>query len=360
MRWSYARLFSVWGPAHDRPACGRTARHGAAHSRAAHSRAARDAARWRRGRRSAPAVAVLLLGRSGGAVMTARGPARRARARWPEKAVRSRRHAPPIWQPAASVGPAAVRRDPVVHRPVRPVREPPVRRAAVRPGRMRCPAVRPGRMRCCGVRPRSVRSGGIRRPAVRPRPMRPAIGVTATRIAAVGVPAVGIAAVGVPAVGVVAVRITAVRAAGRTAARSCPLRPAIAGTAVRRHPRREPARLTRLTRVGPPRLAGPRRTGRRLAGTVQQLPVAVLFEVCRQSRPGRIVLLNRRGITLVRGVGSRTVATAIALASRQTVRVTAEAGVATFHQMPPGPCCPAVTRDACPYPLSVGRRKSPV
>ncbi len=321
--------------------------------------------------------------------MTARGTARRARAGRPEKAVRSRRHAPPVRQPAASVGPA-VRWYPMVHRPVRPVREPlircpairpgHVRRPAIRPRHVRRPAIRPRHVRRGGIRPGSVRSGGIRWAAVRPRSMRPAIGVTATRVAAVGVPAfrmaavgvpafrmaaVGvpafrIAAVGVPAICVVAVRITAVRAAGGTAARSRPLRPAIACTAVRRHSRREPAGLTRLTRVGPSGLAGPRRTGRRLARAVQQLPVAVLFEVGRQARPGGSVLLDRGGVTLVRGVGSRTVATAIALASRQTVRVTAEAGVATFHQIPPGPCCPAITRDACPYPLSVGRWKSPV
>jgi hypothetical protein len=200
-----------------------------------------------------------------------------------------------------------------------------------------------------------MRPGSIHRPAVRPRPVRSSIGITAVRITAVRVPAV--------------------RAAWGTATRPWPLRSAVAGTAVRRHARREPAglsllaglsrltvlsllaglsRLTMLSllaRVGPPGLAGPRRTGRRLARAAQQLPVVVFVEIGRPARPGRIVLLGRGRVTLVGGVGSRTVVTAISLASRQTVRVTAEAGVATFHQIPPGPLLASHDAGRLPLPL---------
>jgi hypothetical protein len=198
-------------------------------------------------------------------------------------------------------------------------------------------------MRRGGARPGPVRPGGTYRAAVRPRPVSPAIGVSAIRVAAVRVSAI---------------RVSAVRAARGAAARSRPLRSAVAGTAIRRPTRREPAgltRLTRLARVGPPWLTRPRRTRRRLTRMARRLPVVVFVEMHRSAWPRPIVILGCDGIILVRRVGSRTVATAIALASRRTVRVTAEASVATFHQMPPGPRCPAVTRDACPYPLSVGR-----
>jgi hypothetical protein len=71
--------------------------------------------------------------------------------------------------------------------------------------------------------------------------------------------------------------------------------------------------------------------GRCLARTAQQLPVVVLVEVYRPAGLGRVVILGRGGKILVGGVRSWTVVPAIPLASRQTVRVTAEAGVATFH-----------------------------
>jgi hypothetical protein len=365
MRRSSVGLLCVRGPARDRAAGNWAAGNGAARDRAT---------RWRRGWRAAPAVAVLVLGRPGGTVMTTRGTARCARTRRPEKAVRSRRHPPPVRQSAASAGPAAIRWCPVVHGPVRPVRKAAVRTAGMRSGHMRRCAIWRGYVRRWGIRPGHVRSGGAAWPAARPRSVPPAIGITAIRVTAVRVPAIGVAAavlipairvraVLIPAIRVRAVLIPAVGTPRGTATRPRPLRSGVTGTAVRGHARHEPARLawlSGLTRIGPPWLTGPRRTGRRLARTTRQLSVVVLVEVGRPDRPGRILILGGDGITLVRGIGTRAVATAIALASRQTVRVTAEADVATFHQMPPGPRCPAMTRDACPYPLSVGRQKSPV
>ncbi len=309
---SSVRLFSVRGAAHDGAAHDGAARHGIARTGAACGRTAR----WRRGGRTAPAVAVLLLGRTGRAVMTACRAARRARARRPVEAIRSRRHAPPVRQPAASAEPAGVRWCPVVQGSVRPVREaavrcPAVRRSGVRPA-IRPAGMRPGHGWPAGIRPGSVRRGGIRSghvrpggirsghvrpgihwPAVRPRPVPPAIGVPAIRVAAVRVPAIRVPAIGVPvirtsAVGVPAVRMPAVlMPAVRATARPWPLRNAVAGTPVRRHARREPAGLTRRTRlgrVGASWLTRPRRTGRCLARTARQLSVVVFVEVCR--RPG--------------------------------------------------------------------------
>src|SRR5689334_21265116 len=89
--------------------------------------------------------------------------------------------------------------------------------------------------------------------------------------------------------------------------------------------------LPRLSRVRPSWLPRPLCLRRCLARTAQQLPVVVLVDVYRSARPGRVIVLGRGGKTVVRGIRSRTVAPAIPLASRQTVRVTAEAGVATFH-----------------------------
>ncbi len=375
--WHRSRMNRSWmrGPARDRTAGNRTAGNRTAGNRAAGNRAARDrATRWRRGWRPAPAVAVLVLGRPGRTVMTTRGTARCTRTRRPEKAVPSRWHPPPVRQPAAPAGPAAIRWYPVVHGPVRPVRKAAVRPAGMRPGHRRRGAIRPRYMRCSGIRPGDMRSGGTAWPAARPRSVPPAIGITAIRVPAVCVSGIGVPAVRVPAIRVSAVLIPAVRASRGAATRPLPLRPrplrslplrsrplwpGVTGTA-RGHARREPARLAWLPRIGPPRFTRPRRTRRRLARTAWQLSVVVLAEVGRPAGAGRILILGGDGITLVRGVGSSTVATAIALASRQTVRVTAEAGVATFHQIPPGPRCPAMTRDACPYPLSVGRQKSPV
>ena len=108
------------------------------------------------------------------------------------------------------------------------------------------------------------------------------------------------------------------------------------------------------------RLTEPLLPGRHIARTAQQLPVVVFLDVYWSAWPGGIVLLGRVRVAIIGRVGSRAVVATILLASRQTVRVTAEAGVATFHQLPPGPKCPAALRDICPYLLSVGRQKSPV
>jgi hypothetical protein len=72
--------------------------------------------------------------------------------------------------------------------------------------------------------------------------------------------------------------------------------------------------------------------GRRLAGTSQQLAVVVVLDRYGFARCWRLVLflVLRKGrlIAVVESVG---------MVPRQAVRVTAEAGVATFHQIPPGP-----------------------
>jgi hypothetical protein len=154
MRRSSVCLLCVRGPARARAAGNGAAGNGAARDRAT---------RWRRGWRAAPAVAVLVLGRPGGTVMTTRGTARCARTRRPEKAVRSRRHPPPVRQSAASAGPAAIRWCPVVHGPVRPVRK-----AAVRSPAVRSPAVRSPGVRKAAVRTAGMRSGHMRRCAIRP------------------------------------------------------------------------------------------------------------------------------------------------------------------------------------------------
>ena len=85
------------------------------------------------------------------------------------------------------------------------------------------------------------------------------------------------------------------------------------------------------------RLAEPLLPGRNFARTAQQLTVVVFLGVYRPARPGGIVLLGGGRVAVVGRIGFRVVAAAIPLAPGWTVRVTAEAGVATFHQIPPGP-----------------------
>jgi hypothetical protein len=70
--------------------------------------------------------------------------------------------------------------------------------------------------------------------------------------------------------------------------------------------------------------------GRRLAGASQRLAVVVVLDRYRFACPCRFVLFlkGRRLIAVIESVG---------MASGRAVRVTAEAGVATFHQIPPGP-----------------------
>jgi hypothetical protein len=69
-----------------------------------------------------------------------------------------------------------------------------------------------------------------------------------------------------------------------------------------------------------------------LTGAALQLTVVVVLDRYGFARCCRFVLflVLRRGrlIAVVESVG---------MAPRQAVRVTAEAGVATFHQIPPGP-----------------------
>jgi len=76
--------------------------------------------------------------------------------------------------------------------------------------------------------------------------------------------------------------------------------------------------------------------GRSLARTTQQLAVVVVFYLNRTACPGRIILLGRGRIAVAGGVGFWAVAVAAPLTSGWTVRIAAEAGVATFHQIPPG------------------------
>jgi hypothetical protein len=72
--------------------------------------------------------------------------------------------------------------------------------------------------------------------------------------------------------------------------------------------------------------------GRHLAGASQQLAVVVVLDRYRFACSCRLVLfLVLKGGRLVAVIES------VGMASGQAVRVTAEAGVATFHQIPPGP-----------------------
>jgi len=85
-----------------------------------------------------------------------------------------------------------------------------------------------------------------------------------------------------------------------------------------------------------PGLTGPRLvrllTGRSLAGAPRHVTVVVVLDRYRFARSRRLVfflvLMPGRLIAVIQSVG---------MAARQAVRLTAEAGVATFHQIPPGP-----------------------
>jgi hypothetical protein len=72
--------------------------------------------------------------------------------------------------------------------------------------------------------------------------------------------------------------------------------------------------------------------GRRLARAPQQLAVVAVLGgygfVCCCRFVLFLVLMQGRLIAVIESVG---------MVPRQAVRVTAEAGVATFHQIPPGP-----------------------
>ena len=276
-----------------------------------------------------------------------RCPARRAGPRRPVKAVRVRRHSAPVRQPGLSAG----------YRP-----------AVERPATRRGAAVRDG----AAIRDPAVRHAAGRRGPVR----RGSAGHAAVRGAAVGRGSVRHWSVGHAVIWVPAVRDAGARGSARcravgpatsghavisghaAVARDAVRRDTVRRDTVRRdRARREPARLACVRASGLPE---PLLPGRKTARTTQQLPVVVFLGVYRPARPGGIVLLGRVRVAIIGRVGSRAVAAAVPLAPRRTVRVTAEAGVATFHQLPPGPKCPAAPRDICPFLLSVGRQKSPV
>ena len=320
---------------------------------------------WRRSARSAPAVRVVILDRRPRPVVPTSGAARRARPRRPVHAIRPRRHPTPVRQPVPAgpqpaIGPAA--RSPGVRPPTgwsaargstmlgSAMLGSAVRHAAARTtgiglarmwgARMRSASVRgASRIRSARVRPR------VRRSALRHRAMRPAV-VLVPAIASTRAPRQATAG-----------QATAGQATARQATARHPASrvPAGAGASVRRPAGRETAWLARLR---PARLAHTRLPGRHLARSPQQLPVVAVLGLGPTACPGRIIFLSR--VPLVLWIGSRAIAATVALAPGGTVRVTAKAGVATFHPIPPGPWSPAARRDTRPYLLSVGRRKSPV
>ncbi len=294
---------------------------------------------WQRGTwrwvRAAPVVGVRVRGGRARPVVSTRCPARRAGPRRPAKAVRVRRHPTPVRQPGLPAGYRPAGERPAVRRG--PVRGATVRHATVRRGPVLGGAVLGGAVLGGAVRRRPVGHAAIWVPAVRD--------AGASRSAwhrAIGPAATGHA--------VTTGHATVARNAVR---RDDPGRddPERDGAG------REPAWLAW---VRASRLARPLLPGRQIARTTEQLPVVVFLRVYRSAWPGGIVLLGRVRVAVIGRIRSRAVAATIPLAPRRTVRVTAEAGVATFHQLPPGPKCPAAPRDICPYLLSVGRQKSPV
>jgi hypothetical protein len=349
-------------------------------------------ARWHRAR-LAPAVRVVVLDGRPWPMMPARGAAGRTRSRRPVQAVRARRHPPSVRQPiparprrtigAARVGRRAVGYRPSVRRgpamrgsamrgsavrgsslwgsamrrstpwgspvlgsPVlgSPVRHATARTVGIRPAPVRPAWMRPARRRrtrrrrtrrrrthrWCGHRWHArVRAARVRCPAVRERPVRSA-------------------AVRVPAARPAAVRVSAVR--GRSWREATRLGPSSLGPSGLRPSGLRPSGLR------PSRLADPRLPGRHLARAPQQLPEFVVLALT--AWPGRIVVLGR--VPVVGGIRPGAVAAAVPLVPGRTVRVTAEAGVATFHPIPPGPLCPADGRTLALSSCSVGRQKSPV
>jgi hypothetical protein len=210
----------------------------------------------------------------------------------------------------------------------------------------RCPARRGGSRRPVKAVRARRHPAPVRQPVL-PTWHRPALGRPAIERPAIERPALGRASPGHGA----AVRGAAV---GHAALRWAAVRGAAVGPGTAR---RKPARLAwgRGSRLAEPLLPG-----RHFARPAKQLSVVVFLDVYRSARSGRIILLVLGGgVAFIGGIGSRAVAAAIPLAPGRTVRVAAEAGVATFHQIPPGLWCPAAPRDICPYLSSVGRQKSP-
>jgi hypothetical protein len=365
--------------------------------------------------RSAPAIRVVLLDRWPGPVVPARGAARRARSRRPVQAVRPRWHPPPVRQPiparsrraaGTTVGAAGIwacvrhcavgYRPPIRTRPAmggrssasrgsvvrgRTVRGSAVRGSAVRHATARAAGIRPARMLCahrwCAHRRRAdrwsgrVRPARVRRSAVRDRPVRSPVRVADMRSAPVRVAGVRPATVRVaararrPAVGRRRVRCLSMgywsvrcRSVRCRSVRRAVTRPAAARLApghrgsghpggarapVRRRTWREAARLR------PSRLADPRLPGRHLGRAPQRVPEFVVLSLGSAACPGRIIFLRR--VSVIGGIRPRSIATAVPLVPGRTVRVTAEAGVATFHPIPPGPLCPAGAAGHLPSPL---------
>ena len=134
------------------------------------------------------------------------------------------------------------------------------------------------------------------------------------------------------------------------------MHPGVASAPVRRRTRREKARLRpprlrasrlRLSRLRLSRLADPRLPGRHLTRAPQQLPKVVLV-LGPTAWPGRIIILD--GVPVVGRIRLGAVAVAVPFVPGRTVRVTAEAGVATFHPIPPGPLYPAGAAGHLPSP----------
>ena len=226
-----------------------------------------------------------------------------------------------------------------------------VRRGAFGRGAMRRTAGRRAAPRVAAVRGAAVRHRPVGHAAIWVPAVRPAGARRSTRRRTVGDAVTEHAVTGHAAVARDAVRRSGAR--GDSARGDSARRDTAGGDSARG----KPAWLARARASG---LAEPLLPGRHLARAAQQLPVIVFLGVYRSARPGRIVLLGGGWVAVIGRIGSRAIATAIPLAPGDTVRVTAEAGVATFHQIPPGPWCPATPRDICPYLLSVGRQKSPV
>ena len=105
--------------------------------------------------------------------------------------------------------------------------------------------------------------------------------------------------------------------------------------------------MLRPSRLRPSRLVDPRLPGRHLVRAPQQLPEVVLI-LGPTAWPGRIIVLG--GVPVVGGIRAWAVAAAVPLVPGRTVRVAAEAGVATFHPIPPGPLCPAGAAGHLPSP----------
>jgi hypothetical protein len=277
------------------------ARHGAAGNWPTRNGAAgRRPARHRA--RAAPASSVRVLGGDRTRpVVPPRRLSRHAGSRRPVKAIRVRRHPAPVRQPVLRAGRPAIRPGPGIGHG-------PAIRCGVGAWRsgVRCAILRSG-ARCRPVWCRPVWCRPVRCRPVRPCPLRTAVAQAVDRPAAGPGPAIWLR----PAAGREA-------AAGRRAA--------VVGSA-----RREPARLAR----GRASWLAQTLPGWHLARSAQQLSVVAVLDVYGQARSGRMVLLVVGG-GQVANIGW-VAAAAFSLAPGRTVRVTAEAGVATFHQLPPGP-----------------------